>query len=173
MVQQSHNSATTCSCRRICLLTLLALALSLASRCTAFAASNGAGSTATDVAFITPNPAGTVTSERGTRGWFGVVHPLAKTAGNYLLSSGSPSEKTLRSWNVQRRNSPHGRHSRIPIRSFPARSTSSRNVIAMETTGARAPKIIIAGAPASGKGTQCSLIKERYGVVHLSTGERI
>lgn len=33
-----------------------------------------------------------------------------------------------------------------------------------------APRIIIAGAPASGKGTQCSLIKERYGVVHLSTG---
>ncbi|CAN0505343.1 unnamed protein product, partial [Ectocarpus sp. 12 AP-2014] len=32
------------------------------------------------------------------------------------------------------------------------------------------PKIIIAGAPASGKGTQCSMIKERYGVVHLSTG---
>lgn len=33
-----------------------------------------------------------------------------------------------------------------------------------------APNIIIAGAPASGKGTQCSMIKERYGVVHLSTG---
>ncbi|CAM9781223.1 unnamed protein product [Ectocarpus sp. 4 AP-2014] len=36
-----------------------------------------------------------------------------------------------------------------------------------------APKIIIAGAPASGKGTQCSMIKERYGVVHLSTGDML
>lgn len=36
-----------------------------------------------------------------------------------------------------------------------------------------APKIIIAGAPASGKGTQCEMIKERYGVVHLSTGDML
>ncbi|CAN0589470.1 unnamed protein product [Ectocarpus sp. 12 AP-2014] len=44
--------------------------------------------------------------------------------------------------------------------------------MAMETAAgsSSAPKIIIAGAPASGKGTQCSMIKERYGVVHLSTG---
>ena len=36
-----------------------------------------------------------------------------------------------------------------------------------------APKIIIAGAPASGKGTQCEFIKEKYGVVHLSTGDML
>jgi len=34
-------------------------------------------------------------------------------------------------------------------------------------------KIIISGAPASGKGTQCELIKENYGVVHLSTGDML
>eukprot|EP00162_Nutomonas_longa_P011585 comp20628_c0_seq1/m.42071 comp20628_c0_seq1/g.42071 ORF comp20628_c0_seq1/g.42071 comp20628_c0_seq1/m.42071 type:complete len:519 (+) comp20628_c0_seq1:64-1620(+) len=33
------------------------------------------------------------------------------------------------------------------------------------------PKIIIAGGPASGKGTQCEKIKERFGVVHISTGD--
>jgi hypothetical protein len=33
--------------------------------------------------------------------------------------------------------------------------------------------LIIAGAPASGKGTQCELIKQRYGVVHLSTGDML
>ena len=33
------------------------------------------------------------------------------------------------------------------------------------------PKLIIAGAPASGKGTQCELIKQHFGVVHLSTGD--
>ncbi len=34
-------------------------------------------------------------------------------------------------------------------------------------------KVIIAGAPASGKGTQCELIKEKYGVTHLSTGDML
>lgn len=34
-------------------------------------------------------------------------------------------------------------------------------------------KLIIAGAPASGKGTQCAIIKEKYGVVHLSTGDML
>ena len=33
------------------------------------------------------------------------------------------------------------------------------------------PKIIICGAPASGKGTQCEKIKLEYGCVHLSTGD--
>lgn len=34
-------------------------------------------------------------------------------------------------------------------------------------------RIIIAGAPASGKGTQCEMIKEKFGVVHLSTGDML
>eukprot|EP01028_Stygiella_incarcerata_P001329 TRINITY_DN1221_c0_g1_i2.p1 TRINITY_DN1221_c0_g1~~TRINITY_DN1221_c0_g1_i2.p1 ORF type:complete len:469 (-),score=131.11 TRINITY_DN1221_c0_g1_i2:169-1575(-) len=33
------------------------------------------------------------------------------------------------------------------------------------------PKIIIAGAPASGKGTQCERIVESFGVAHISTGD--
>lgn len=33
--------------------------------------------------------------------------------------------------------------------------------------------IIIAGAPASGKGTQCEVIKDEFGVVHLSTGDML
>ena len=33
------------------------------------------------------------------------------------------------------------------------------------------PKIIIAGAPAAGKGTQCEMIKAKFGLVHLSTGD--
>jgi len=36
-----------------------------------------------------------------------------------------------------------------------------------------AMKIIIAGAPASGKGTQCEIIKKEFGVVHLSTGDML
>jgi adenylate kinase len=37
----------------------------------------------------------------------------------------------------------------------------------------RPPQIIIIGGPASGKGTQCEKIAERYGVVHLSTGDML
>lgn len=33
--------------------------------------------------------------------------------------------------------------------------------------------IVISGAPASGKGTQCEYIREAYGVVHLSTGDML
>jgi len=34
-------------------------------------------------------------------------------------------------------------------------------------------KIIIAGAPASGKGTQCERIRDYFGCVHLSTGDML
>jgi adenylate kinase len=34
-------------------------------------------------------------------------------------------------------------------------------------------RIIIAGAPASGKGTQCEFIQEKFGLVHLSTGDML
>lgn len=42
-----------------------------------------------------------------------------------------------------------------------------------DSDGAGPVKIIIAGAPASGKGTQCEVIKEKFGVVHLSTGDML
>jgi adenylate kinase len=35
------------------------------------------------------------------------------------------------------------------------------------------PKIIIAGPPASGKGTQCEYIVKKFGVVHISTGDAL
>ena len=41
------------------------------------------------------------------------------------------------------------------------------------TTAAGPKKIIIAGAPASGKGTQCEKIREEFKCVHLSTGDML
>jgi len=41
------------------------------------------------------------------------------------------------------------------------------------SAGSSPVNIIIAGAPASGKGTQCEIIKEEFGVVHLSTGDML
>mmetsp|Transcript_27265 Transcript_27265/g.40258 ORF Transcript_27265/g.40258 Transcript_27265/m.40258 type:complete len:290 (+) Transcript_27265:143-1012(+) len=34
-------------------------------------------------------------------------------------------------------------------------------------------KLLICGAPAAGKGTQCAYIKETFGVIHLSTGDML
>ena len=34
-------------------------------------------------------------------------------------------------------------------------------------------RVIVCGAPASGKGTQCQMLRERYGAVHLSTGDML
>jgi adenylate kinase len=41
------------------------------------------------------------------------------------------------------------------------------------STARKSLKIIIAGAPASGKGTQCEIIKQNFGLVHLSTGDML
>ncbi|KAJ6837305.1 putative adenylate kinase 5, chloroplastic isoform X1 [Iris pallida] len=39
-------------------------------------------------------------------------------------------------------------------------------------SAAREPlKVMISGAPASGKGTQCEMIVQKYGLVHISTGD--
>jgi adenylate kinase len=54
--------------------------------------------------------------------------------------------------------------------------TSARRPGADEPTedapaAATAPRIIIAGAPASGKGTQCERLVAKYGIKHISTGD--
>lgn len=49
-------------------------------------------------------------------------------------------------------------------------SNVARQSLNRVSMSASPPHIIIAGAPASGKGTQCAMIKKQYGVVHLSTG---
>lgn len=51
--------------------------------------------------------------------------------------------------------------------------TPSSFVLYMSTSSVSSSplKVIISGAPASGKGTQCEAIIEKYGLVHLSTGD--
>uniref|UniRef100_A0A0D6QTU7 adenylate kinase n=1 Tax=Araucaria cunninghamii TaxID=56994 RepID=A0A0D6QTU7_ARACU len=49
---------------------------------------------------------------------------------------------------------------------------SSTTLVCAETKANQRPlKLIISGAPASGKGTQCELIVKKYGLVHISTGD--
>lgn len=52
-------------------------------------------------------------------------------------------------------------------------SPSTTRVTGETYFGKSGMRLIIAGAPASGKGTQCNIIKETYGVVHLSTGDML
>jgi len=47
------------------------------------------------------------------------------------------------------------------------------NVVKTISTTDSPLKVIIAGAPASGKGTQCEIIKKNFDVVHLSTGDML
>jgi adenylate kinase len=53
------------------------------------------------------------------------------------------------------------------------RGMSADGATSDEGSAGSAVNIIIAGAPASGKGTQCETIKEEFGVVHLSTGDML
>ena len=71
-------------------------------------------------------------------------------------SAGRRSRVTV-TWGVSRRP-------RTPLRAAEAQAPRA---------GSSAPRIIIAGAPASGKGTQCERIREEFGVVHLSTGDML
>jgi hypothetical protein len=53
-------------------------------------------------------------------------------------------------------------------------TTSLSQAVSHEQAASQQPRrIIIAGAPASGKGTQCAYIQQRFGVVHLSTGDML
>jgi len=53
------------------------------------------------------------------------------------------------------------------------RPTSEEPESARPVQQRRPLRVCIAGAPCSGKGTQCDLIRERYNLVHLSTGDML
>lgn len=50
-------------------------------------------------------------------------------------------------------------------------ATRSSPRVSRAATSMKSMGVIIAGAPASGKGTQCARITEDFGLVHLSTGD--
>mmetsp|Transcript_28365 Transcript_28365/g.35611 ORF Transcript_28365/g.35611 Transcript_28365/m.35611 type:complete len:306 (+) Transcript_28365:127-1044(+) len=95
---------------------------------------------------------------------------------NDALSSNTV-KKTIENKN-RRRNQPFNtpqRQSKSKISWLKRKNTSKLDASASaEFSGSSsAPRIIIAGAPASGKGTQCELLKAELGVVHLSTGDML
>ncbi|KAH6794363.1 adenylate kinase family protein [Perilla frutescens var. hirtella] len=46
-----------------------------------------------------------------------------------------------------------------------------RKTLKIVSSTAEPLKVMISGAPASGKGTQCEMISQKFGVVHISTGD--
>ena len=48
---------------------------------------------------------------------------------------------------------------------------SSRRVVGVSRAVQEPLRVMIAGAPASGKGTQCELITEKFGLTHISAGD--
>ena len=55
----------------------------------------------------------------------------------------------------------------------PFSASSAAKMSASTTSPTHVPRILISGAPASGKGTQCEGIVSEYGVVHISTGDML
>ncbi|KAM0933874.1 putative adenylate kinase [Dioscorea sansibarensis] len=51
------------------------------------------------------------------------------------------------------------------------RSPRSKGLRRVECLARTPLKVMISGAPTSGKGTQCEMIVEKYGLVHISTGD--
>ncbi|GAB2217517.1 hypothetical protein Drorol1_Dr00000713 [Drosera rotundifolia] len=55
---------------------------------------------------------------------------------------------------------------------FAVMESASASAAELELRGEKRPlRVMIAGAPASGKGTQCELITGKYGLVHISAGD--
>lgn len=82
------------------------------------------------------------------------VRTTSDTTTGVSLTSDKPSQRSRVEFFIVRNKAP-------------ARDSSSSTALFA------APKIVIAGAPASGKGTQCEKIQEKLGVVHLSTGDML
>ncbi|KAJ4965691.1 hypothetical protein NE237_017540 [Protea cynaroides] len=57
---------------------------------------------------------------------------------------------------------------RRPTKPF---ATSAQKVPIMASVDSEPLKIMISGAPASGKGTQCEFITKKYGLVHIAAGD--
>ncbi|PXF40484.1 Adenylate kinase, chloroplastic [Gracilariopsis chorda] len=59
------------------------------------------------------------------------------------------------------------------LRSAPPTPLVIKSPLLVSMSVAAPPKILISGAPASGKGTQCEFIVQKYDVVHISTGDML
>ncbi|KNA23673.1 hypothetical protein SOVF_022640 [Spinacia oleracea] len=84
----------------------------------------------------------------------------------------SSTKLTSLSFNHHRLNSLRFDHSITRHNSSIHRRHRHLNFVVMASTSNSRPlRIMISGAPASGKGTQCELITDKYGLVHIAAGD--
>lgn len=103
---------------------------------------------------------------------------LSYFSGLALSSADKPSRRRTGCASVSPPNSPSSKRTQhqlslsftSPRRPSYAARASTIKVVAMAAN--KEPlKVMISGAPASGKGTQCELIKSKFGLVHISAGD--
>ena len=100
---------------------------------------------------------------------------LSGAAAFVPMAPTQPAVSLASAWGVTRTSEATASSNRVM---FGLEASSMRNSLrlgmAASSNDATGPvKLIISGAPASGKGTQCEVIKETFGVVHLSTGDML
>ncbi|KAF7126283.1 hypothetical protein RHSIM_Rhsim11G0052000 [Rhododendron simsii] len=92
------------------------------------------------------------------------TYPSRSTSRSRLLFQSSPfSACSLPSLSL---------HSDETLIGRPRLSRSLPDFLVVSSSNKQEPlKVIISGAPASGKGTQCQLITQKYGLVHIAAGD--
>ncbi|CAA7408058.1 unnamed protein product [Spirodela intermedia] len=97
----------------------------------------------------------------------------AKSSSPRARRPSSPSSTSLSSPFSAAHSSLSSSHSRCfgdAVQVRPSRPGGGR-AVKVRCSAGRPLKVMISGAPASGKGTQCELIVKKYGLVHISTGD--
>ncbi|WOK96539.1 hypothetical protein Cni_G05246 [Canna indica] len=97
--------------------------------------------------------------------------PALTTSQRYPLRTVSIAYSVEASRTSLQRQNNHGHRfsSRLLWKPLAVAEKSSTVVSEMNTD--EPLKVMISGAPASGKGTQCELIKKKYGLVHIAAGD--
>ncbi|KAK9199922.1 hypothetical protein WN944_015116 [Citrus x changshan-huyou] len=92
--------------------------------------------------------------------------PSSSINSKHILPSQLPFTPTNHGLSLRYDGNPlRCRHRRSP------QSPNAANFQVLASATVEPLKIMISGAPASGKGTQCELIKEKYGLVHIAAGD--
>ncbi|KAJ6435732.1 hypothetical protein OIU84_000865 [Salix udensis] len=96
------------------------------------------------------------------------LSPLSTFSFLSASSSSSPSSLSFQQSSLQRRRLV----SFGPIsKTLFGINSKSKGILRVSCSTSEPLKVMISGAPASGKGTQCELIVKKFGLVHISTGD--
>ncbi|KAM7268300.1 hypothetical protein ACFE04_010466 [Oxalis oulophora] len=84
----------------------------------------------------------------------------------------SPSSLTFSSLSFQQSSSSSFHNAHNSSKPLHIKSNKKQKELLKINCSAKEPlKVMISGAPASGKGTQCELLVQKFGLVHISTGD--